>query len=68
MNAAEFQRELSAFDEKVALAELEVAKAEERVRELKYQKARFGLDYMNLVVRAQQQQGAQQNAGGSQQS
>ena len=41
MNPVEVQRELLAFDEKIALAELEVNKAEGRVRELKYQKARF---------------------------
>lgn len=51
MNQMEYQRELSAFDEKITLAELEVSKAEERVRELKYQKARFNLDFMVAVCK-----------------
>ena len=37
-------RESLSFDEKIALAELEVSKAIERVRDLQYQKARFCLD------------------------
>jgi hypothetical protein len=38
-------KEILAFDEKIALAKLEEAKAEERVKELEYQKARFCLEY-----------------------
>jgi hypothetical protein len=51
-----YQRETLSFDEKIALAELEVTKAEERVRELKYQKSRFALDYFLAVVKQQQDQ------------
>jgi len=52
----EMQRELLAFDEKVALAELEEAKAHERVKELIYQKARFTLEAFMNAMRAQQAQ------------
>jgi hypothetical protein len=52
----DFQRELLAFEEKIMLAEVEVAKAKERVSELKYSKARFSLDYFMASVKAQQQQ------------
>jgi len=51
MNQMEYQRELCAFDEKIQLAELEVKKAEERVAELSYQKARFNLDFMVAVCK-----------------
>jgi len=37
----QFQRELLAFEAKIDLAELEVAKAQERVAELKYERSRF---------------------------
>ena len=52
------RRELEslAFDEKIALAELEASKAQERVNELKYQKSRFCLDWATIIVRQQQQQ------------
>lgn len=52
----EFQRELLAFDEKIALAKLEESKAAERVRELEYQKSRFTLDAFTNSLRQQQQQ------------
>jgi len=52
----DFQRELLAFDEKIALAELEVAKAEERVKQLKYEKSRYSLEYILAATRAQQAQ------------
>jgi len=45
MTHAEANRELYAFDEKITLAKLEVAKAYQRVAELKYAKTRFALDY-----------------------
>lgn len=45
MDQFELQRELLAFDEKIALAKLEESKASERVRELEYQKSRFSLDF-----------------------
>lgn len=69
MNQLQFQLELASFDEKIALAELEQAKAAERVKELVYQKNRFQMDWLKAVVRAQEQQQAQvKNAGGPQQS
>ena len=55
----EYQREIAAFDEKIALAEHEEAKAHERVTELKYMKSRFTLDYINSVLKAQQAQAEQ---------
>jgi hypothetical protein len=59
----EYQREMLAFEEKIALAELEESKAGERVREIKYHKARFNLEYFQAVMKAQQQaQQAQQPA------
>ena len=50
MNDLEFARELAACDEKIALAELEEAKATQRTRELKYAKARLQLDFINAKV------------------
>jgi len=52
----EYQREMMAFEEKIALAKLEESKASERVRELEYQKARFSLDFLLATLRAQQEQ------------
>jgi len=49
------QHELLAFEEKIALAELEEAKAAERVRELKYQRARFQFEYFITSLRQQQE-------------
>lgn len=59
----DYRRELSAFDEKIALADLEASKAQERVNELKYQKARFNLEFLVATIKAQQQQAENQNAG-----
>jgi hypothetical protein len=56
MDQLKFQIELSAFDEKITLAELEEAKAAERVKEIKYQKARFQLDWFKMIAKAQEQQ------------
>jgi len=60
-----YQREMLAFEEKIALAKLEEAKASERVRELEYQKSRFNLDFFIASVREQQQatQAAQPSKG-----
>jgi hypothetical protein len=58
MNQMEFQRELMSFDEKIALAELEESKASERVKELRYQKARFSLDI--FMQNAKEQEAAAQ--------
>lgn len=60
MNQAEFQREVLAFDEKIALAELEVAKAEERVKELKYQKSHFQFEMVRASI-SEQERIAQQS-------
>jgi hypothetical protein len=51
-----FQREMIAFEEKIALAKLEEAKAAERVRELEYQKSRFNLEYFLAAMKEQQLQ------------
>lgn len=45
MGPLEYQREILAFEEKIALAKLEEIKAAERVREIEYQKARFNLEF-----------------------
>jgi hypothetical protein len=52
MNAEEYHRELCAFDEKIELGELEVAKASTRVAEIKYMKARFQLDAHTAMCKA----------------
>lgn len=52
----EYQREMIAFDEKISLAKLEVTKAEGRVAELEYQKARFNLDYFVALMKAQEKE------------
>ena len=62
-NNLEIDRELAAFDEKIALAELESQKAAERVGELKYQKARFLLDIRTATLKAIQEQNQQQSTG-----
>lgn len=66
-NNLEIDRELAAFDEKIALAKLEATKAAERVDELEYQKARFKLDIKTATLRAiqeQQKAAAQQKPAG----
>lgn len=55
MTELEIQREAVAFEEKIALAELEATKAEERVRELRYQKARFITSVAVMRVREESQ-------------
>jgi hypothetical protein len=52
----QYQMELLAFGEKVALAELEESKSHERVMELKYQAARYNLDYFRMVLKQQEAQ------------
>jgi hypothetical protein len=54
----DYQRELLAFDEKIALAKLEESKASERVRALEYDKARFNLEFFLAAVKQQQEQAA----------
>ena len=41
MDQIMYQRELLAFETKIDLAKLEAAKAQERVRELEYERSRF---------------------------
>lgn len=61
MDQMQLQRELLSFDEKIALAELEESKAAERVKELRYQKARFSLDVFVMSSKEQQIQGVQKS-------
>jgi hypothetical protein len=65
MDQLHFQLEIASFDEKIALAELEQAKAAERVKELTYQKFRLQMDWLRAVAKAQEQQQQEQmkNAG-----
>jgi hypothetical protein len=56
------QRELLSFDEKIALAELEEAKAAERVKELKYHKARFSMDYFLEIQKVAEEKQKSNNA------
>ena len=60
MDQMRFQLEMASFEEKIALAELEVSKAEERVRELKYEKTRFQMEWLAMIAKAQQKQANQQ--------
>ena len=57
----DYQREMLAYEEKISLAELEEAKAAERVKELRYQKSRFCLDFF-LGVQRENEKKAQQQA------
>ena len=41
----QYNLECLAFQEKIALAELEESKAAERVKELKYEQARFNMEW-----------------------
>ena len=52
MNQLEYQRELIAFDEKISLGKLEVAMAEEAVKKLEFEKAKFNLQYVDLVLKS----------------
>ena len=51
----DYVRECFAFDEKIALAKLEEAKATERVKELEYQKGRYTLEYFLAAAKQNQQ-------------
>jgi hypothetical protein len=55
MDQLRLQLELASFDEKIALAELEQAKAAERVKELIYQKSRLQMDWLRVLAKAQEQ-------------
>jgi hypothetical protein len=60
MDQFQFQCEMAAFEEKRALAELEEAKAHERVKELEYEKARFQMQWLAHVAQAQEKARQQQ--------
>jgi len=60
MDQMQYQMEMVAFDEKIALAELEKAKAEERVKELTYEKVRFQMQWLIQVAQAQEKARQQQ--------
>ena len=51
MTQSELNRECAAMDSKITLAKLEVSKAEERVAELEYTKARFIEDVTTALAR-----------------
>jgi hypothetical protein len=51
------QRELLSFQEKICLAELEEAKAHQRVKEIEFQRARFS---MEIFINSMKQQQADQ--------
>ena len=48
-----YQREILAFAEKISLAKLEVGKAENRVKELEYERDRFQLDTFVMSLKQQ---------------
>jgi hypothetical protein len=56
MNEANLQKEFLARDAHIALAELEVSKAAERVAQLKYEKAKFMLDVQTEINKQQEEQ------------
>lgn len=67
MDQLKYQLEVASFEEKIALAELEESKAAERVKELRYQKTRFQMEWLSIIARAQEAQAKEQqekeNAG-----
>lgn len=50
-----YQMEMAAFEEKIALSELEEAKTSERTKELKYERTRFQMEWLTHIARAQEQ-------------
>lgn len=66
MDELQFTMESASYKEKIALAALEEAKAHERVKELEYEFARFGIEWLHMAARqaAAQQQAMQQQAAG----
>ena len=59
MDQLKYQLELASFDEKISLAELEESKAAERVRELKYEKSRFQMQWLEFVAKSMQEKSQQ---------
>jgi hypothetical protein len=64
MDQINLQKENLAFAEKIALAELEEAKAAERVKELKFHQARFNMDFFIEVQKERDKQMQQQKPVG----
>ena len=50
----QFALENAAYEEKIALAKLEESKAAERVSELEYERARFQMQWLQLVAKEQE--------------
>jgi hypothetical protein len=63
MDQLKYQLELASFDEKIALAELEESKAAGRVRELKYERTRFCMQWLELIAKTTYAAQAQQQTG-----
>jgi hypothetical protein len=57
MNEISFQLEMAAFQEKLALGELEEAKSHERVKEIAFQLARFQMEWLKQMAKEQQAAG-----------
>ena len=49
-----YAMEMASFDEKIGLAELEESKAAERTKELKYEKCRFQVKWLEAAAKASQ--------------
>lgn len=49
----QYEIEMLAYAEKIALAELEVSKAEQRAEELRYEQARFRMNWYRLCLKQQ---------------
>ena len=56
MNEIQFQLELAAFQEKIALSKLEAKKAETRTSELEFELARFQMEWLRLAAKQAQDQ------------
>ena len=62
MTELDYNLELAALDQSIALGELEVVKAQERVNELKYRKATDITDALRCMAKVAAQQVAAQQA------
>ena len=58
MDGVQFNMEMAAFDSNIALAELEASKADQRVKELKYNKTRFVMEVLQMQAKASQPEGS----------
>jgi len=52
MDEIKYQMEIAAFSEKIALAKLEVSKAQERVQELEYEQARYQTEWLHYLAKS----------------